>query len=171
MGCGILVVPKRCLGMRSTLRSPKMLCPRPLSGPTTQIWSRTPRFAWFWRESALKGPTNHTPTGLKFEFKKNSWFFLEKYLDFQKKVSLPKHTFGARWELDPWLPIFGMSLKVTENNISTPWSQFWKLEFWSNFFTTSGTLTEVHYFEWLSVRLCISLFFCASMGETDRITI
>ena len=34
-------------------------------------------------------------------FKKNRENFLEKYLDFQKKVSLPKHTFGARWELDP----------------------------------------------------------------------
>ena len=77
-------------------------------------------------------------------FKKNRENFLEKYLDFQKKVSLPKHTFGARWELDPWLSIFGMSLKVTENNISTPWSQFWKLAFWSNFFITPGILTPVH---------------------------
>ena len=79
-----------------------MLRPRPLFGPTTQIWSRTPRFAWILKGICTQGtdqPYSNRPQ-IRVS-KKIVNFFLEKYLDFQKKVSLPKHTFGARWELDP----------------------------------------------------------------------
>ena len=69
--------------MRSTLRSPKMLCRRPLSGPTTQIWSRTPRFAWILKGICTQGtdqPYSNRPqirVQKKFVkiFWKNIWIF------------------------------------------------------------------------------------------------
>ena len=68
-----------------------MLCRRPLSGPTTQIWSRTPRFAWILKGICTQGTdqpySNRPQIRVQKKFVK---FFFEKYLDFQKKSIVAK---------------------------------------------------------------------------------
>ena len=64
-----------------------MLRPRPLFGPTTQIWSRTPRFAWILKGICTQGtdqPYSNRPQirvskKIVKNFWKNIWIFKKKY--------------------------------------------------------------------------------------------
>ena len=76
--------------MRSTLRSPKMLCPRPLSGPTTQIWSRTPRFAWILKGICTQGTDQPYSNRPQIRVSKKIVIFFGKIFGFSKKSIVAK---------------------------------------------------------------------------------
>ena len=67
-----------------------MLCRRPLSGPTTQIWSRTPRFAWILKGICTQGTDQPYSNRPQIRVSKKIVIFFWKIFGFSKKSIVAK---------------------------------------------------------------------------------
>ena len=68
-----------------------MLRRRPLFGPTTQIWSRTPRFAWILKGICTQGTDQPYSNRPQIRVQKFSVILVGKYLDFPQNVTILLH--------------------------------------------------------------------------------
>ena len=67
-----------------------MLCRRPLSGPTTQIWSRTPRFAWILKGICTQGTDQPYSNRPQIRVSKKIVKIFGKIFGFSKKSIVAK---------------------------------------------------------------------------------